>query len=96
MNKASGGKRDVVASGILLAGMLLAGRPCAFAADPSLDISQYAHKPWRVRDGFVKGTISSITQTPAAKMVGSKIVFRLRCSFCCGVSGAGWLSYVTK
>lgn len=63
MNKARGRRRDVVASGILL-GMLLAARPCAFALDPSLDISQYAHKAWRVRDGFVKGTISSIAHTP--------------------------------
>jgi len=37
---------------------------CAFALDPSLDISQYAHTAWRLRDGFVKGEISSIAQTP--------------------------------
>ena len=30
----------------------------------SLDISQYAHTAWRVRDGFTKGEITSITQTP--------------------------------
>ena len=34
------------------------------ALDPSLDISQYAHTAWRVRDGFTRGTISSIAQTP--------------------------------
>jgi signal transduction histidine kinase/ligand-binding sensor domain-containing protein len=32
--------------------------------DPSLDVSQYAHTSWKVRDGFSKGLISSITQTP--------------------------------
>lgn len=37
---------------------------CAFALDPSLDVSQYAHTSWRVRDGFVKGAILSIAQTP--------------------------------
>src|SRR5580765_2518542 len=37
---------------------------CAFALDPSLDISQYAHTAWRVRDGFAKGFIYSIIQTP--------------------------------
>jgi signal transduction histidine kinase/ligand-binding sensor domain-containing protein len=30
----------------------------------ALDVSQYAHTPWKVRDGFVKGVISSIAQTP--------------------------------
>src|ERR1700704_4676138 len=49
--------------GIILAGMLLAS-PVAFALNPALDISQYAHTQWKVRDGFVKGTISAIAQTP--------------------------------
>jgi signal transduction histidine kinase/ligand-binding sensor domain-containing protein len=37
---------------------------CAFALDHSLDISQYAHTAWRVRDGFAKGFIYAIVQTP--------------------------------
>jgi len=37
---------------------------CAFALDPSLDVSKYAHTSWKVRDGFVKGAIFSIAQTP--------------------------------
>ena len=49
---------------MVLAGMLLARRPCAFALDPALDISQYAHTAWKVREGFTKGTIASIAQTP--------------------------------
>jgi len=36
----------------------------AFALDPSLDVSQYAHTAWRVRDGFSQGPIHSIAQTP--------------------------------
>ena len=36
----------------------------AFALDPSLDISQYAHTAWRVRDGFATGFIYAIAQTP--------------------------------
>src|SRR5580700_1420366 len=36
----------------------------AFALNPGLDLSQYAHTAWRVRDGFTKGTIESIAQTP--------------------------------
>lgn len=35
----------------------------AFALDPSLDISQYAHTAWKIRDGFVSGTITSLAQT---------------------------------
>ncbi len=42
---------------------LLACCACAFALDPSLDISQYAHSSWRIRDGFTRGYISSIAQT---------------------------------
>src|SRR5215831_17544590 len=56
--------RDVVALGTVLVSMLLAGRPCAFALNPALDVSQYAHTSWKVREGFFKGAISSIAQTP--------------------------------
>jgi len=52
-----------VALSTVLAGMLLAWRPCAFALNPALDVSQYAHTPWTVREGFSKGTIVAITQT---------------------------------
>ena len=43
---------------------LLAFSVCAFALDPSLDLSQYAHTAWKVREGFTRGTIFSIAQTP--------------------------------
>jgi signal transduction histidine kinase/ligand-binding sensor domain-containing protein len=56
--------RDLLAVGTLLIGILLAERPCAFALDPSLDVRQYAHKAWTVREGFFKGSLSSIAQTP--------------------------------
>jgi signal transduction histidine kinase/ligand-binding sensor domain-containing protein len=45
-------------------GILLACCACAFALNPSLEVSQYAHTAWKVRDGFVKGAIFSIAQTP--------------------------------
>src|ERR1700684_1403472 len=45
-------------------GVLLACCPCASALTPSLDINQYAHTAWTVRDGFFKGSITSIAQTP--------------------------------
>jgi len=43
--------------------ILLACCHLAFALDPSLDISQYAHTAWKVREGFSKGYIGSIVQT---------------------------------
>jgi signal transduction histidine kinase/ligand-binding sensor domain-containing protein len=61
--KRRGWRRRVVLRGALVACALLASRPSAFALNPALDISQYAHTSWKVRDGFVKGRIASIAQT---------------------------------
>src|SRR5262249_32497673 len=33
------------------------------ALDPRLDRSQYAHTVWRIRDGFLRGTLQAIAQT---------------------------------
>jgi signal transduction histidine kinase/ligand-binding sensor domain-containing protein len=49
---------------IVALGLLLTWSPSAFALDPSLDISQYAHTEWRLRDGFAKGAITAFAQTP--------------------------------
>lgn len=46
----------------VLAAALVA--PCAFALNPSLDISQYAHISWRLDEGFFRGAVHSIAQTP--------------------------------
>ena len=35
-----------------------------WAGDAGLDVSQYAHTAWKVRDGFTKGPIIAIAQTP--------------------------------
>jgi len=64
MEKAHGRGQDVVTRGILLACLLLAWCPYAFALDPALDISQYAHTAWKIREGFFKGTPVAIAQTP--------------------------------
>jgi ligand-binding sensor domain-containing protein len=48
----------------VLLGLLLACCPFAFALNPSLDVNQYAHMAWKVREGFSKGAINAITQTP--------------------------------
>jgi signal transduction histidine kinase/ligand-binding sensor domain-containing protein len=42
--------------------MLLAWSPCALALNPTLEINQYAHTAWRIRDGSVRGHIRGITQ----------------------------------
>ena len=43
--------------------IMLAYCPFAGAVAQSLDLSQYAHTTWRIRDGFAKGNITSIAQT---------------------------------
>ena len=53
-----------VAMATLLACLMISRAPYAFALDPALDVSQYAHTSWKIRDGFTKGPISSIVQTP--------------------------------
>ena len=63
MKRKYGRGREVVSLASLLACMLLAC-PCLFALDPSLDVSQYAHTAWKIRDGFSEGIITSIAQTP--------------------------------
>jgi SnoaL-like polyketide cyclase/Two component regulator propeller len=52
-------RRAVIALGILLACCR-----CASALNPSPAINQYAHTAWTVREGFSKGVIFSIAQTP--------------------------------
>jgi signal transduction histidine kinase/ligand-binding sensor domain-containing protein len=47
-----------------LAGTLLPWCPGARALDPALDVNQYAHTVWKIRDGFFKGVIPAIAQTP--------------------------------
>ena len=64
MGKAYGRGRDAFALGLVLAGVLLVCCPCARALNPSLDINQYAHTSWKTREGFSKGRITSIAQTP--------------------------------
>jgi len=44
--------------------LLLACCRCASALNPSLEVSQYAHTAWTIREGFFKGAINAIAQTP--------------------------------
>jgi len=43
---------------------LLTFSACAFALNPSLDISQYAHTQWEMPGRFLRGQMTSIAQTP--------------------------------
>ena len=38
--------------------------PCALGLNPDLDINQYAHNAWTIREGFFKGAVYAIAQTP--------------------------------
>ncbi len=48
----------------VVAGIVLAWCACACALDQSLDVSQYGHTAWKIRDGFTQGAINAIAQTP--------------------------------
>ena len=48
----------------MVLGILLGCCSVAFALDPSLDVSQYAHTSWTVRDGFSLGNVYAMAQTP--------------------------------
>ena len=47
----------------VLACVLCAWCGCAFALDPTLDVAQYAHTAWKIREGFSRGGIGSFAQT---------------------------------
>src|SRR5580658_9229569 len=62
--KKSDGRVGVALAPASVLACLLAWCPCALALNPALDVSQYAHTAWKVREGFAKGSIVSIAQTP--------------------------------
>jgi signal transduction histidine kinase/ligand-binding sensor domain-containing protein len=55
-------RRHAVTLGAFLA-YVLAWCPSVFALNPSLDVNQYAHTAWKIREGFSKGVITSMAQT---------------------------------
>src|ERR1700739_3275561 len=54
----------VVKRTFIALGMLLTWGRAAYGLDPALDVSQYAHTAWTVRDGFSLGNIYALAQTP--------------------------------
>ena len=64
MDNARGRESHAISLAVAYACVLLACCPAAFALNPELEVSQYAHTSWKISDGFPKGEISSIVQTP--------------------------------
>ncbi len=44
--------------------ILLVSCNSAYALNPSIEVRQYSHTTWKIRDGFSKGVIGSVAQTP--------------------------------
>src|SRR5688572_26826239 len=57
-------RRSVVLPGLVLAATLLVSPSTALALDPTLQIGQYAHTSWTLRDGYSLGAVFSMAQTP--------------------------------
>jgi len=64
MWKSLQGRPHVLNLGIASACILLVSFNSAYALNPSHDVNQYSHTSWKIRDGFTRGTITSIAQTP--------------------------------
>src|SRR5262245_9095273 len=63
MRRAHWRRWATVVRGTILGIVLLACCPAALALNPALDINQYVHTAWRIRDGFLKGNPQAIAQT---------------------------------
>ena len=61
--------------------------PCAFALNPSLEVNQYAHRTWTVRDGSLKSNVWSLAQTPDGYLWIGTALGLLRFD---GVRGVQW------
>jgi signal transduction histidine kinase/ligand-binding sensor domain-containing protein len=56
--------RKRLTQAVVVVSIWLACSSFAFALDPALDINQYAHTAWKVREGLARGLIYAIAQTP--------------------------------
>src|SRR5262245_46969714 len=63
MERARARGLHLITLAVSLAYLLLAWCPATFALNPELDVSQYAHTSWKIRDGFPKGEVVAIAQT---------------------------------
>jgi ligand-binding sensor domain-containing protein/signal transduction histidine kinase len=87
MEKAGARGRHVAGLCIVLVCILWACCPCAFALNPALDVNRYAHTSWKINEGFFKGAIYSIAQTPDGYLWLGTDFGLLRFD---GVRGAPW------
>ena len=56
--------RQLLAVSTALTCAPLTWSPRAFALTAALGVSQSAHTAWKIREGFAKGAIDAIAQTP--------------------------------
>src|SRR5262249_52495254 len=56
-------EKTSIAPSLISLGMVLLFGTRAFALNPALDVSQYAHTAWIFREGFAQGQVTSIAQT---------------------------------
>src|SRR5262245_53809209 len=63
MKRAHRRARGLLELSVVLVWLALVWCPSAFALNPALDVSQYAHTAWKIRDGFSKGDITCVAQT---------------------------------
>ncbi len=61
--KCASQSRFIATAAALTCGLLALCSPVS-ALNPALDVSQYIHTAWKIRDGFANGMITSIAQTP--------------------------------
>lgn len=50
--------------GMIATCVLMVAFNSAYALNPTMDVSQYSHTSWKVRDGFVAEAVETIAQTP--------------------------------
>jgi ligand-binding sensor domain-containing protein/signal transduction histidine kinase len=67
--------------------VLLTWCPAALALDAALDVSQYGHNAWKIREGFPKSYVLSIAQTPDGYLWLGTVTGLIRFD---GVRGVSW------
>src|SRR5215470_15917162 len=58
-----GTRRKAIGLSVAVVAMMGVVCPGVRGLNPALDVSQYAHKAWKIREGFTNGAITSIAQT---------------------------------
>jgi ligand-binding sensor domain-containing protein/signal transduction histidine kinase len=64
MSSGTGRGCRVAAACLVAVWAMLTWCPTVFALNVALDVNQYQHTAWKAREGFIRGTIRAIAQTP--------------------------------